>query len=47
MTQVKIYGEIKPGKGNPEGGAQGIFLGLRLYFTMYPNLSHNIDILHF
>ena len=30
-----------------EGGAQGISRGLRLYFTVYPNLSHNKDIINF
>ena len=34
-------------KGSSEGGARGISRGLRLYFTMYPNLSHNTDILNF
>ena len=34
-------------KGNPEGEARGISWGLRLYFTVYPDLSHNTDILNF
>ena len=48
MTQVGIYSEILPKhKGNLEGGAQGISQMLRLYFTVYPDLSHNTAILNF
>ena len=48
MTRGGIYGEILPEhEGNPEGGARWISRGLRLYFTVYPNLSHNTDILNF
>ena len=48
MTRGGIYGEIYPEQEeNPEGGAQGISWGLRLYFTVYPDLSHNTDILNF
>ena len=47
-TRVGIYGEIWPEpEGNPEGKAQGISRGLRLYFTVYPNSSHNTDILNY
>ena len=43
-----IYSEIQTGlEGNPEGGARGIFQGLRLYFTKYPDLSPNTDIINF
>ena len=42
------YGEIYPKpEGNLEGEAQGISRGLRLYFTAYPDLSHNTDILNY
>ena len=34
-------------EGNPEGEAKGICRGLRLYFTVYPDLSHYIDILNY
>ena len=34
-------------EGNPEGEAKGISWGLRLYFTLYPDLSHNTDILNY
>ena len=48
MTREGIYGKIEPEhEGNPEGGDQGISRGLRLYFTVYPDLSHNTDILNF
>ena len=48
MTRGGIYGELLPDyEGNLEGGARGISQGLRLYFTVYPDLSHNTDILHF
>ena len=32
---------------NPKGGVQGIFWGLRLYFTVYADLSHNTDNIDF
>ena len=45
---IMTRGEINPEhEGNPEGGAQGISRGLRLYFTVYPYLNHNTDILNF
>ena len=48
MTRGGIYGKIQPEhKGNPEGKAQGISQGLTLYFTVYPDSSHNTDILNF
>ena len=48
MLRGRIYSEIQPDhEGNPEGGAQGISQGLRLYFTVYPDLSHITDILNF
>ena len=31
---------------SPRAKPEGIFLGLRLYFTVYPNSSHNTDILN-
>ena len=34
-------------KVNPEGEAQGIFQGLRLYFIVFHDLSHNTDILNY
>ena len=47
MTRGGKYCEIKPElEGNPEGGARGISRGFRLYFIVYPNLSHNTDILN-
>ena len=48
MTRGGIHGEKEPEhEGNPEGGARRISRGLRLYFTVYPELSHNADILNF
>ena len=48
MTRGGIYGEIKPEPdGNPEAGTRGISRGLRLYLTVYPDVSHNTDILNF
>ena len=45
---IMTRGEINPEhEGNPEGGAQGISRGLRLYFTVYPYLNHNTDIINF
>ena len=47
MTRGGIYGEIKPKPGgNPVGGVWWIFRGLRLYFTVYPDLSHTTDIIN-
>ena len=34
-------------EGNLEDGVRGISRGLRLYFTVYPDFSHNTDILNF
>ena len=34
-------------EGNSEGIDQGISWGIRLYFTVYPDLSNNTDILNF
>ena len=46
-TRGGIYSEIQPEpKGNPKGEAPGISRGLRLYFTVYPDSSHNTDILN-
>ena len=47
VTKEGIYNEIytKP-KGISEGEAQGISQGLRLYFIVFPDLSHNTDILN-
>ena len=43
-----IYNEIKPEpEGNPEGKAQGFSRGLRLYFIVFPDSSHNTDILNY
>ena len=43
-----MYTEIKPElEGNPEGEAQGISRGLRLYFIVYPDMNHNKDILNY
>ena len=48
MERGGIYDEIYPEhEGNPEGGAQGISQVLRLYLTIHPDLSHNIEILNF
>ena len=47
-TRGGMFGKNTPAQvGNPEGGAQGISQGLRLYFTVYADLSHNTDILIF
>ena len=46
--ETNIASKIQPEmKRNPEGKGQGISLGLRLYFTVYPDLSHNTDILNY
>ena len=43
-----IYDEIWPEpEGNPEGEARGISRGLRLYFIVIPDSSHNTDILNY
>ena len=48
MTRGGIYDEIYPElEGNPEGKAKGISGGLRLYFIVYPDSSHNIDNLNY
>ena len=45
---IMTRGEIKPeNEGFPNGRTQGISQGLRLYFTVYPELNHNTDILNF
>ena len=47
LTRGGIRGEISPEyKVNPEGGALGISRGLRLYFSVYPNSSHNTVIIN-
>ena len=47
-TRGGIYGEIWPEpEGNPESKARGISRGLRLYFTVYPDSSHNTDIVNY
>ena len=44
MTQVGIYGEIKPKPSrNPLGSAHGISLMLRLYFTIYISSRHSTN----
>ena len=48
MMRGGIHSKITPEhKVNLEGGAKGISRGLVLYFTVYPDLSHNTDILNF
>ena len=48
MTKGGIYGEILPDpEENSESGARGIFQRLMLYFTVFPDLSHNTDIINF
>ena len=47
-TRGGIYGKIWPEpEGLPEGAAQGQSQGLRPYFTVYPDLSPNTDIIPF
>ena len=47
VTRGGVYDEISPEpKGNPEGGARGISRGLRRYFIVYPDSSHNTVILN-
>ena len=47
-TRGGIYGKIWPEpKGLPEGAARGQSQGLRPYFTVYPDLSPNTDIIPF
>ena len=48
MTRGGIYNEIylEP-EGNPEGKARAISTGLRLYFVVFPDSSHNTDILNY
>ena len=42
MTRRWIYGKIKPDpNGVPEGGVQGNSQGLRLYFNVHLDSSHN------
>ena len=47
-TRGGIYGKIwlEP-EGLPEGSARGQSQGFRPYFTVYPNLSPNTDIIPF
>ena len=58
MMRGGIYDEKKPEQcsgfffiseheGNPVVGAQRIYQGLRLYFTIHPDLGHITDILNF
>ena len=51
MDQVETpthHDEISPEpSGNPSGSALGISLGLRRYFIVYPDSSHNTVILNF
>ena len=48
MARGGIYDEIKPEpKGNLEGEARGIYRELRLYFIVFPDLSHNTYILSY
>ena len=48
MTRGGIYDEIQPEpEGNPKGKAQGISLGIRLYFIVFPDSSHITDILNY
>ena len=45
-TRGGIYGEIWPEpKGVPKGAARGNSRGFRPYFTVYPELSPNTDII--
>ena len=47
-TRGGIYGKIWPEPGGlPEGIARGQSQGLRPYFTVYPDLSPNTDIIPF
>ena len=46
VTRWGIYDEPELG-GNPEGKAPGIYWGLRLYFIVNPDLSHNADNLNY
>ena len=44
-TRGGIYGDILPEpKGSPNGKAQGISQGLRLYFTVYPDPIQTLTI---
>ena len=47
MKQGYQSRNIAKGEGNPEGEAQGISRGLRLYFIVHPNLSQTTDILNY
>ena len=48
MTRGGIHNEIylEPER-NPEGKARAISTGLRLYFIVFPDSSHNTDILNY
>ena len=47
-TRGGIYGKIwSEPEGLPEGAARGQSQGLRPYFTVYPDLSPNTDIIPF
>ena len=42
VTQVGVYAEISlEPSGIPSGSANGISLGLRQYFIVYPSSGHN------
>ena len=48
VTRGGIHDKIWPEpKGNPEGKARGISQGFRLYFIVFPDLSHYTDILNY
>ena len=48
MNRGVIYGKILPEpEGNVEGRARGIFQGLRLFFAVYSDSSHNTDLINF
>ena len=38
---------VLPGNRNPEGKARGISRGPRLYFIVFPDLSHNTNIFNY
>ena len=47
-TRGGIYGKIWPEpEGLPKGAARGQSQGLRPYFTVYPDLSPNTDIIQY